>query len=146
MAEGKIQGGQFIVPVIFIAGFIALSMWMVSMDRSSNADLMDKVQMAVVTEYFPNVIDNNVKKKGYESVSVGSVVLIIKGINVSYPIYVRSNRYKTGVLKVAFTLTDSDKIVKDGVSFYRFSHSPIGDSWEIRGRSTKSNYFFSLVF
>ena len=145
MAEGKIKGGQPIVIGIVIVGFIALSMWMLSLDRRSNRDLLNKVQMALMTEYFPNEIDN-VKKAGSYSVSAGSIDLNIKEINVSYPVYVSSRRYKTGVLKINFTLTDSNKIIKDGISFYRFAHSPIGDNWEIKGKSNKNNYFFSLVF
>ena len=146
MAEGKMKGVQsIIVGVFFIVGFIALSMWMLSLDRRSDSDLLNKVQMTLMTEYYPDKIDS-VKKKRQYGVSAGSIVLKITGINVSYPVYTRSNRYKTGVLKVAFTFTDSDKIINEGISFYRFSHSPIRDSWTIRGKSNKNYYFMSLVF
>lgn len=145
MNKGKTLGGQIFFGVIAVGGFVALSMWMLSLDRKSDRDLLNKVQMTLMTEYFPDEI-NNIKKAGSYGVSAGSIKLKIKEINTSYPVYVRSNRYKTGVVKVTFVFTDSNKIINEGISFYRFSHSPIRDKWEIKGRSNKNKYFFSLVF
>ncbi|MEA3306882.1 MAG: hypothetical protein U9Q34_03755 [Elusimicrobiota bacterium] len=145
MNKGKMIGGQIFFGLVVIAGFIVLGSMQLNRDRRSDRDLLNKVQMAVMTEYFPNEVDN-IKKAGSDSVRAGSIKLDIKEINVSYPVYTRSTRYKTGVLKVAFTLSDADKIIKDGITFYSFSHSPISDNWRIKGRSNKNYYYMSLVF
>jgi hypothetical protein len=128
--------------VVLVIGF---SIFRLTFDRKGNQALLNEVQMTLMTEYFPNEI-TNIKKKGSDSISAGSIDLNIKEINVSYPFYSRSNRYKTGVLKVNFTLTDSNKIIKDGISFYRFSHSPISDDWDIRDKTSKYNYFMKIIF
>jgi hypothetical protein len=144
MNKGSLAG-QIFLGFIVVVAFLALGSMQLNRDRRGDSDLLNKVQMTLMTEYFPDEIAN-VKKAGSNRISAGSIILKIKEINASYPVYTRSRRYKTGVVKVTFVFTDSNKIINEGISFYRFSHSPIRDKWEIKGRSNKNNYFFSLVF
>lgn len=152
MAEIKLSGWKAAAALLVVGIF--MSARAVSMgDMLGNEDLMGKVRSQLMSEYMP-LETEKVKQmfsEGQELAAMertgvlATTELEIKELKVSYPVYVFSTGQREGVVKVRFTLSDKEGVVKDGINYYRFEHNPLGSTWYIKRPTGEFDYYAKFL-
>ncbi|MBN1384399.1 MAG: hypothetical protein JW983_05940 [Elusimicrobia bacterium] len=152
MAEIKITGWKAVIILFGVAIFIAFRIISIG-DMTDNEVLMRKVKMELMSEYFPYEINKAEKalEKGktddaFDRVGkLATTEIDVQDLKGSYPVYVFSTGKRDVVIKVRFTITDEQSVVKDGINFYLCEHHPFGNTWYIKHSVSQYRYYMNFI-
>ena len=94
---------------------------------------------------------NLAEEKGIEEAAdsiakVATTELDITEIKASYPVFNFSGDDRNVVVKVSFTLSDSQGIVRSGTNYYEYEHHPLVNTWHREYDSSKFSYYMNFLF
>lgn len=153
MAEIKVSGWKAVIVIIVLVVGLGIRISSIGKDLRGDEDLMLKVRQQLMSEYMPaelkkveGMMEAGATEAGYDRVGqLGSTEIDIKSVKASYPFYAFPAGKREGVLRVRFTMSDDDGIIKDGLNFYRFEYHPIGKTWYIKYSCSEYNYYMEFV-
>jgi len=147
----KLSGWQGIVAVIAVIALIIFRLSTFS-DTSDNTDLIEELEFQLMTEYFPDDVENlkTLYESGYEEEleeaveSITTSELTILSVQTSSPLLSFKSKQKV-IVKVVYSLDDSFGNRKKGTAYYRFDHRALGNTWRYRYRSGAISYYLNFI-
>jgi hypothetical protein len=148
----KVSGWYALVGIAVVA--VLLGGRIATMDdMSGNKNLMDKVEFELMTEYFPDDVDEmksllasgDMEQLGKKVKSTASTKINVRSVKASYSIFDFSTHDRDVVVKVDYALTDAYGTRREGTKYYLFEYKPLINGWRCIGDSFKWRYYSNFI-
>lgn len=130
------------VAAIFGARLVSFS------DKTDDQVLMKNLEMQLLSEYYPDqVVRMKAALEGKDDVGVQSVLdtkVIIEAVEASSPPLDFSTP-KEVVVKVTYSLNDSNGTIKTETVYYLYNHGSIGNIWSYQYKTGKIRYYLNFI-
>ena len=139
-----------IIPAIVLIFGIRIA----TMDNKKNdANLMEKVEFQLMTEYFPDDVNRmkslfesgNMDELAKAAKSTTTTKINIKSIKASYSIFDFSTKEKDVVVKVIYSIDDAYGTRKQGTKYYLFKHRPMINGWHYWSERSSLSYYLNFI-
>ena len=153
MSEFKVKfsGWQAIVVLIVFIGIFGIRLMSFN-DERDDEDLMRKIELQLLTEYFPDDVAK--LKAAYESGdmdeveevanSITSTTLNVESVKASYPLFDLSTP-KDVVIKVTYSLDDDSGTREKATHYYLFKHGYLGNIWTYKRETGVVSYYLNFI-
>jgi len=147
----KLNGWQVIVGIAVLVVILGLRLMTLN-DKTDDSDLMEQLEFQLLTDYYPDDVKNlkSVYEAGDEEAasmvveSLTSRKINIESVQTSSPLLSFSTNTKV-VVKVTYSMSDSNGIREKGEKYYLFKHGTIGNTWHHRYDSSAFMYYLNFI-
>ena len=146
----KFSGWKAIVAIVVLIGIFGLRL-MTFNDKKDDTDLMRKIELQLLTDYFPDdvqklkaVLETGNRDKVREVVkSITTTEINVESVKVSQPLFSFSTS-KEVVVKVTYSLNDASGTRDAGTNYYLFSHGSLGNVWQYKYDVSVVSYYLNF--
>lgn len=147
----QLTGWKAIVALVILIGIFGIRLMTFS-DLSDDETLMKKIELRLMTDYFPDDVET--LKAAYQSgdmqevsevaQSITTTTLNFESVKASYPLFKFSSPKKV-VVKVNYSLDDDSGTREKGTNYYLFKHGSVGNIWTFKREATVVSYYLNFV-
>ena len=146
----KLKGWQIIAALVVMAGVFGVRL-MTFNDKKDDKALMRQLEIQLKCDYLPGEVDRtkaatksgNKDKMRKTAESIASTKLNIESVQASYPLLKFSTK-KDVVIKVVYSLKDSEGARGKKTKYYLFNHGAIGNNWQYKHESSVVAYYLNF--
>ena len=147
-----VTGWGAVVVIIAVVGLFGYRV-MTFQSLEDNRKLVEEVTMLLQHEYFPGDVANmkelyesgQTEKLGAAIESTTTTKINIYSISGGIPPFNFSSKRRKVVIKVEYDIADANGVRQEGTKYYRFDHSPIGNSWQWGREVTAISYYLNFI-
>jgi len=140
--------------VVLAILFIIIVIRIASIDNmKNNSNLVEEVKLELLSEYYPGEIEkmkallesgnDDELSKSVDSVTTAKINF--KSIKASYKIFDLSTKTKDVIIKVDYSIDDTNGTIKKGEKYYRFEYKPLINGWRLIGKSNAIFYYLKFI-
>ena len=147
----KLTGWKAAVAIVVLIGIFGVRLMTFS-DLRDDEDLMKKIELQLLTDYFPDDVET--LKAAMETGdtdeieevanSITSTTLNVESVEASYPLFKFSSPKKV-VVKVTYSLDDDSGTRETATNFYLFKHGSLGNIWTYKHETTAVSYYLNFI-
>lgn len=148
----KLRGWQGVIALLVVLGIAGVRLATLD-DNLDDAELMQKLQFQLTSEYFPDDVaelksiyeSGDMKATSRAVKSITSSKISIESVQVSAPLFSSSSNQKV-IVKVTYSLDDAFGNRSKGTKYYRFRHGGLlGGNWTYQHESGPISYYLNFL-
>lgn len=153
MAELKAEfkGWQAVVVVVILIGIVG-ARFMSLDDKKNDKDLMKALEVQLMSEYYPDVVDRlkaaadsgDADEISMAAESITTTRVSVDSVKVSYPLFEFSTP-RDVVVKVVYSLKDSSGTYQTQTNYYLFRQGGLLNTWQYRYQTNAMKYYLNFL-